>query len=144
MQMDLVGYAIVQPAMTVDDVVYHPCGGRTADDEFHIGLAARPSVPEEVESRDETGFGRVEAGHLVYEHDYMLLTDTRLYNFPQGGECLHPVFRPFPRVAALRKRQSETGKLCLHVPVDDAGHVKIQHLPQRLCDEKRLAYAPRP
>ena len=60
----------MQPALVFQYLVDDP-GCRTPADDTHDVLSRRrPSVPEMLQCRDETRFGRVHPRHFVDEHDF--------------------------------------------------------------------------
>lgn len=63
----------IKPALTVNQVVKHPCSCAAADNQQQVVLAGAPAVPKVFESGEEAGARSVEPWQFIYKHHHLFL-----------------------------------------------------------------------
>ena len=113
-------------------------------------MTAAPSIPETLESGEETAAGSVHPRQFIEEYDHPLPPVLRLQQLDQLEKCLHPRFWLLVALKSMvEQREIETFQLGLH-PVPfillvhwrHAGMLEGESAFQSLLDEEGLAYSP--
>ena len=142
MNVHLVGDAVVQTAMVVDDVVHNPGGGRAADNQLHITLPVGPSVPKQIQCLHQSRTRRVETRQFVDKDDGRLVLRHLLHHLLQGFESLIPPSDSFTLITTLFESHIKRHQLVFLIPINDTCHVESQGILECLRDEKSLAHTP--
>ncbi len=143
-EVHLVRHPVVQTALVVYHVAYHPRRGGTAYDELDVVYPAALTVPEKVQGMDESRLAGVETRQFVDEHN-----DGRrfpcgflLQQLRQKGESLYPRLRFPALMSVIGEGDVERLHLLLRASLYDAGGVEIERVVEVTPYEKRLADAP--
>ena len=130
-----------------DDLLEHPGRRRATQDHDQAWLPRCPRVPEVPERGEEARPPRREPGHLVEEHDLLVLAAAEA----AGQERGEPAERLMP-VGGRDRRRSDGGRaiegagelpeLARQIALMDAGQLEADRRSIHLPDQERLAHPP--
>ena len=136
------GNAVVQSAMVVDDVVDHPCRGRSTYDKDDIVVQRSPRVPEIAQSAYEPRPRRVETRQLVYVDDTPSVFHLLLFHDGfQHFKSFKPGLWLSSDIPRMDERSGEGKKLFVTAPINDACGRECEVIVEIFLYEKGFSYA---
>jgi len=71
LEMDAIGYTVVQTSMVAEDVIDNPRGGRATDDKQNVFSSRSVAIPKMFKCRYKTGTWRIHPRKFVNEYYFL-------------------------------------------------------------------------